>query len=345
MSVQTSPVAKVPIMVTINGVAKAAGVSKATVSYVLSGNPRISKGTVEKVRKTIDRLGYKVNHAARALSTARTMTLAVSSWPQQGPYLALSSGLHMFALSHYAAKYGYSLMFINDSDGLLTLRDIAESKRVDGVVIMDVREDDKRIEAAVDAGIPAVLFGYTDYPHGLTMIDSDYESEAAHIVSHLAERGIRETILFLQSKKVFRNRLGFAIRFRDAFLLEAASVGMKVDIVMPDDDDSDSSALIRDSILTHPEAGSIVFHNEAANIAAAGILPSMGLKVPDDYYVVGVIAKYISDEFHLPFVSIDTYVNMLAETVIHALVTKIETPEQRLSDQLMTFPLAVPFAG
>ena len=71
----------------------------------------------------------------------------------------------------------------------------------------------------------------------------------------------------------------------------------------------------------------------------------MGLKVPDDYYVVGVIAKYISDEFHLPFVSIDTYVNMLAETVIHALVTKIETPEQRLSDQLMTFPLAVPFAG
>ena len=120
---------------------------------------------------------------------------------------------------------------------------------------------------------------------------------------------------------------------------------MKVDIVMPDDDDSDSSALIRDSILTHPEAGSIVFHNEAANIAAAGILPSMGLKVPDDYYVVGVIAKYISDEFHLPFVSIDTYVNMLAETVIHALVTKIETPEQRLSDQLMTFPLAVPFAG
>lgn len=36
---------------------------------------------------------------------------------------------------------------------------------------------------------------------------------------------------------------------------------------------------------------------------------------------------------------------MLAETVIHALVTKIETPEQRLSDQLVTFPLAVPFAG
>lgn len=329
-------------MVTINDVAKAAGVSKATVSYVLSGNPKISKSTVERVRTTIDRLGYKVNHAARALSTSKTMTLAVSSWSQQGPHLALSSGLHMFALAHCAAKYGYSLMFINDSDGLLTLQDIADSKRADGVVIMDVREDDKRIEAAADTGIPAVCFGYTATPHGLTMIDSGYEGEAAHIVSHLAERGIHETILFLQSKRVFQNRLGFAIRFRDTFLMESATLGIKVDVVMPEDDESDSSSLIRNSILRHPSAKSIVFHNEAANIAAAGILPSMGLRVPDDYYVVGVIAKSISDEFHLPFVSIDTDVNLLAETVVGTLVSKVEHPDKQLDNQLITFPLALP---
>ena len=50
-------------MVTISDVAHAAGVSKATVSYVLSGDPRITQATTLKVQHAIDELGYTVNHA------------------------------------------------------------------------------------------------------------------------------------------------------------------------------------------------------------------------------------------------------------------------------------------
>ena len=47
-------------MVTISDVAHAAGVSKATVSYVLSGDPRITQATTLKVQHAIDELGYTV---------------------------------------------------------------------------------------------------------------------------------------------------------------------------------------------------------------------------------------------------------------------------------------------
>ncbi|WJD54299.1 LacI family DNA-binding transcriptional regulator [Bifidobacterium catenulatum] len=68
-------------MVTISDVAHAAGVSKATVSYVLSGDPRITQATTLKVQHAIDELGYTVNHAARALSVRKTKTIGVVSPP------------------------------------------------------------------------------------------------------------------------------------------------------------------------------------------------------------------------------------------------------------------------
>lgn len=79
-------------MVTISDVAHAAGVSKATVSYVLSGDPRITQATTLKVQHAIDELGYTVNHAARALSVRKTKTIGVVSPAFHGNYLSALFG-------------------------------------------------------------------------------------------------------------------------------------------------------------------------------------------------------------------------------------------------------------
>ena len=86
-------------MVTISDVAHAAGVSKATVSYVLSGDPRITQATTLKVQHAIDELGYTVNHAARALSVRKTKTIGVVSPAFHGNYLSALFGLYVYLLS------------------------------------------------------------------------------------------------------------------------------------------------------------------------------------------------------------------------------------------------------
>lgn len=83
-------------MVTISDVAHAAGVSKATVSYVLSGDPRITQATTLKVQHAIDELGYTVNHAARALSVRKTKTIGVVSPAFHGNYLSALFGLYVY---------------------------------------------------------------------------------------------------------------------------------------------------------------------------------------------------------------------------------------------------------
>ena len=68
---------------TIRMVAELAGVSTATVSYVLSGRrgdggPGVSDPTAEKVKAAAERLGYRPNQAARAIRTGRTNTVILS---------------------------------------------------------------------------------------------------------------------------------------------------------------------------------------------------------------------------------------------------------------------------
>jgi LacI family transcriptional regulator len=62
---------------TIYDVAKAAGVTAATVSYVLSGKRTVSRETRERVMKYVKELGYRPNHIARSLTKQRTRTIGL----------------------------------------------------------------------------------------------------------------------------------------------------------------------------------------------------------------------------------------------------------------------------
>src|SRR5215207_6909864 len=63
--------------VTMDEVAKAAGVSQATVSRVVNGNPRVNSATKRQVERTIERLGFVPNVAARTLVTRRSDSIGV----------------------------------------------------------------------------------------------------------------------------------------------------------------------------------------------------------------------------------------------------------------------------
>ena len=146
-------------MVTISDVAHAAGVSKATVSYVLSGDPRITQATTLKVQHAIDELGYTVNHAARALSVRKTKTIGVVSPAFHGNYLSALFGLYVYLLSEEATKRGYDTLLIGENDGFEAMHEAWSSKKVDGFILMDVKDEDPRVSYAAKEHIPTVAFG------------------------------------------------------------------------------------------------------------------------------------------------------------------------------------------
>lgn len=314
-------------MVTISDVARAAGVSKATVSYVLSDDPRITEQTALKVRQAIDDLGYTVNHAARALSVKKTMTMGIVSPAYHGSYLSALFGLHVYLLSEQAAKYGYDTLFVANDESNEALKRAWASRKVDGFILMDVSDDDPRMKLAAKLKAPTVAFGAPLDSFGLDTVDADYAAEARSIVNCLADEGHREVNLLLWSRSIFHKRLGFAMRFYEAIVKAARDRGLTLHVASPEDDESDPSDAIRHALREHPKADAMVLHNESATIVAPQVFADLGLHVPHDLRIVTVFPKQLRESLKIPFDAVETDVLKLAETAVQLLMSRIANPD------------------
>ncbi len=121
-------------MTTIYDVAKAAGVTAATVSYVLSGKRPVSKATRERVMKHIQELGYRPNQVARSLIKQRTKTIGLVVPNIANPFYAEMAE----AAEHITDAAGFRNFITNtyrDEHLTQSLLDDLLSRRVDGIVI------------------------------------------------------------------------------------------------------------------------------------------------------------------------------------------------------------------
>ena len=89
-------------MVTMSDVAKAAGVSRATASYALRGDPRIVPATAERVMRAARELQYTTNLSARSLRSGRSGIIGVAIFELDHPYPSEMSA----AMSREAARHG-----------------------------------------------------------------------------------------------------------------------------------------------------------------------------------------------------------------------------------------------
>ncbi|MEJ2480387.1 MAG: LacI family DNA-binding transcriptional regulator, partial [Acidihalobacter sp.] len=118
--------------VTLKDVAKAAGVSTATVSHVLNGTKSVADGTRERVEAAVEALGYRLSQPARTLRTGRHRVLGLLLPDLTNPFFpALAK-----AVAETARKLGYGLMLSESgSDGQSESQALAAiEQRVDGVV-------------------------------------------------------------------------------------------------------------------------------------------------------------------------------------------------------------------
>ena len=128
-------------MVTIRDVAKASGVSIATVSKVINGRDQhISEETRERVRSAILKCGYISNSIARGLKTKKTFTIGFLLPDISNPFFgSVSRGVQ-----DEASKRGYSVIVCN-TDGNVNAEikslELLESKMVDGIIISRILAD------------------------------------------------------------------------------------------------------------------------------------------------------------------------------------------------------------
>ncbi|MCG6495298.1 LacI family DNA-binding transcriptional regulator [Kitasatospora sp. A2-31] len=180
---------------TIEEVARAAGVSRQTVSNALNAPQRVRPDTLARVRAAIERLGYRPDQSARSLRTGARRTLGYLA-PVDDPYdpNPLMAGF-LEALVDAAAAAGYRLLLFRPAPGTTDARpaidELIAARQVDGLVLADVLRDDPRVGHVARAGVPFATFGRTGPGEPQHWVDIDNGAATAGVVRHLADRGHR----------------------------------------------------------------------------------------------------------------------------------------------------------
>lgn len=197
-------------MVNIRDVAEDAGVSRSTVSYVLSGTRKISPETIERVRTSIERLGYRPNPAARALTLRRTGILGLLAnvgFDATGPDVETFMQFVQEAL-YTARQRGYDLLVMGNAEDELRGDVLA-----DALVMMDITPNEERLGSLKAVGLPAALIGIPDDRQGFFATDLDFERAGAMLAGHLADLGHRSIAYVAPDPATDAAGYTFAARF------------------------------------------------------------------------------------------------------------------------------------
>ena len=176
--------------VTIQDVARAAGVSRQTVSNVVNGGGRVGDAAKGRVLDAVAALGYHPHHGARSLRSRRTYQIAyIMPQVQLRPdnYI-MQQFLQSLAVA--SARRGYSMVIaVSDGDPRDEMRRLIASRSVDAFLLSELEEDDPRVVLLAEAGTPFACFGRTGPSLPQQWVDIDNHEATATAVDHVLGRG------------------------------------------------------------------------------------------------------------------------------------------------------------
>jgi LacI family transcriptional regulator len=174
---------------TIDDVAAAAGVSRATAARALGGYGRVSDETRSVVRKHAQALGYQANRLAQGMVTGRTLTLGFVSADMADAFF----GQTMRGFTDIARAQGYDVIITNSEEDPRLERRAVETmlqRRVDGLLLAPTELDKARhLEAVLASGLPIVQIDRAVRGLAADAVLIDNVGAAREAVNHLIERG------------------------------------------------------------------------------------------------------------------------------------------------------------
>ncbi|GAB3795147.1 LacI family DNA-binding transcriptional regulator [Humibacter antri] len=218
--------------VTIDDVARTAGVSRQTVSNVVHGTGRVGAATAERVRAVVDRLGYVVHPGARSLRSLRTGQLAFPLDTYAEDKEEVFNLDFARELTFAAGKRGYHVLLMVPS--LEAMRDLIRSARVDGFVFSNLQHDDPRIDLVTESRTPFACMGRTEPGRRQPWIDIDNAAGMRMAVEHVAERGHRRIAFFGYDPVNY-----WDTERADAYHSTMARLGLTSNVVITPNDPSD----------------------------------------------------------------------------------------------------------
>jgi DNA-binding LacI/PurR family transcriptional regulator len=289
---------------TMADIAKRAGVSLSTVSYVLSGKRPISDATKQRVQAAIAELDFHPHEIGRALASKRSNTIALL-YPTATYGMAAITFEIIQAAVEAAAERGYSLLISTAPPEEQEVLRLIRNGLVDGLVLMEVRLRDHRAELLKERNFPFTMIGHCEQNDGLTFVDLDFEQAAIAAVYHLHDLGHRRIACLTRRQLMADVDYGPSMRTSWGFERALAECSIEGEVIPANPTPEDGYQAVSHLLETDPSITALITINSEALGATYRAVQDRGLRIPNDLSLVAITSARTAEFLTPPLTSLD----------------------------------------
>lgn len=305
------------------------GISRATVSLVLSGKAktgRISDEMQSKVKKLAKELNYHPNEIARSLSTGVTKSIGVIVTDISNEFF----GMMVFHIQERAKHYGYSVITANTNENLNDFNEavtVLINRQVDGIILVPVEGGNEIVKKIISRKIPLVQIDrfYPDLNSNYIVIDNyNISKQAIELLINEGKRRIAVICYDINLSALTERKQGYI----DAMKLNGL---LEVDLIKNigyDNQEKEIEQAISDLKNSPDKVDAIFFCSRKVFLAGVKYMVKLGIKIPEDVSVV-CFDKIDAFSFsNIPVTYIEQPIQQMGEEAIDLLIEQLRGNNQ-----------------
>jgi len=274
--------------VTIIDVAMRAGVAVSSASAALNGRPGVSQETRERIQNAAADLNFVPSLNARSLSSKRAFAVGLvmqrsSDVLESDPFF----GTFIAGVETVLPHYGYALVLhvvAGREDAASRYREMAASRRVDGVFLLDLEVNDPRIRQLRDLGMPTVGINSSPDEASFASVRQDSTLAIEHAVDHLVSLGHR-VIGHVSGLPEYVHSQQRIQAWRTSLERWSLQPGPLIDGDFTYDGGQRAADIL---VQCDPRPTAVICANDLSAVGLIRRLQDLGLDVPADMSVIGI---------------------------------------------------------
>lgn len=315
--------------VSMQDIADKLGVSKATVSLVLSGKAkgnRISEEMSMKVKQAAKEMNYYPNEIARSLSTGITMSIGVIVTDISNEFF----GSLTFHIQERAKKYGYTVITMNTNESLEEFHDavtILLNKQIDGIIFVPVVGGERVVEKIIERSLPIVQIDrfYPDLKASYIVVDNYKASmQATELLIRKGHKKIAAINYDINLNTLLERRQGYIDMMKRYGLFDPSLIK---DINYKEQEEQIRQAIV--DLKNNPDkVEAIFFCSRRVFITGIKYMRKEGIRIPEDMEVLSFDKIEAISIASIPINFIEQPIAEMGEKAVDMLMVQIHGDRQ-----------------
>ncbi len=323
--------------ITMDDVAKKAGVSKTTVSRIINGNyAHVNEITKEKVMRIVAELNYRPNAVAKSLKSMKTNVIGIVLSNLQNPFWS-----HVLqGVEDTCRDKGYNLMICNSNDKSSLEQEHIEGlrlKQVDGIIVNPTMKNKNMFQSLVESDFPIIAINrkIEGVPIDTIVVDN---VKGAHLaVEHLISKGAESVAVMVYPFEGISPRIERLTGYRMA--LKKHGIGVNENLIRVVQEEKGRAKEEVKNLLSRKNRPDAIFStNNMMTLEILEGIKELGLSVPEDIRLVGYDETVWSQHLNPPLTTVSQPSYQMGEIAAWKLIDQLQAKQKKETEIISLKP-------